>query len=164
MSALERVGIFDEGYRPAYYEDLDLCWRIRQAGYRIIYTPEATLTHQESLSLRDQVERSAYYNRGRLRFVLKHFSLEALDTSFLAAERAWVSEQLWVDEARVLRWAYAETLIHLSEIVAARRLLDPQLPDNALLRFQKLFHILHQSRTEALRKNALQRADRIFGV
>ena len=44
------VGLFDQGYAPAYFEDVDLCWRLRRAGYRVSYRPDATLAHQESLS------------------------------------------------------------------------------------------------------------------
>jgi O-antigen biosynthesis protein len=161
-SALQQVGVFDEGYAPAYFEDLDLCWRLRLAGYKVVYAPAATLIHQESLSLRDQVQRSAYYNRGRLRFVLKSFPLDVLHTTFLEAEKRWVSEQLWVDEARVLRWAYGETLLSLPEILATRRLLEPGLPETALAQFQSLLHSLHQARTVALRRNALARADQFF--
>jgi GT2 family glycosyltransferase len=41
---LKRLGGFDEQFFY-YYEDMDLCRRIREAGYSIIYTPEVTITH-----------------------------------------------------------------------------------------------------------------------
>jgi GT2 family glycosyltransferase len=28
-----------------YYEEVDLCYRIKQAGWRIVFNPEATITH-----------------------------------------------------------------------------------------------------------------------
>ena len=43
------IGGFDERFRVAY-NDVDLCLRLRSAGYRIIYTPRAELLHFESLS------------------------------------------------------------------------------------------------------------------
>ncbi len=43
----ERVGGFDVRY-PLDFNDIDYCLRIRRAGYRIVYTPEARLTHYEA--------------------------------------------------------------------------------------------------------------------
>ncbi|MGH2951193.1 MAG: glycosyltransferase family 2 protein, partial [Solirubrobacterales bacterium] len=43
-SALEQVGLFDEGYWM-YMEDLDLCYRFGEAGWTVWYEPEATVVH-----------------------------------------------------------------------------------------------------------------------
>jgi GT2 family glycosyltransferase len=43
---LERGG-FDERYRPAYYEDSDYCFGLRQHGYRVYYQPESVVVHDE---------------------------------------------------------------------------------------------------------------------
>lgn len=43
----ERLGGFDERYIPAYYEDTDLCFRVREAGCRVIYQPRSVLIHYE---------------------------------------------------------------------------------------------------------------------
>jgi GT2 family glycosyltransferase len=42
-----RLGGFDSNIF-AYAEDLDLCWRLRLAGYRIAYCPEVVLLHKGS--------------------------------------------------------------------------------------------------------------------
>jgi GT2 family glycosyltransferase len=44
---LRQSGGFDARYRPAYFEDTDLCVRIFEAGYKIIYDPAIMITHQE---------------------------------------------------------------------------------------------------------------------
>lgn len=41
---LKKLGGFDPQFFY-YYEDTDLCQRIWRAGYEILYTPEATITH-----------------------------------------------------------------------------------------------------------------------
>ena len=41
------VGGFSEEFTPAYYEDVDLCFRLRAAGYRVMYTPESVVVHFE---------------------------------------------------------------------------------------------------------------------
>ncbi len=45
----EEVGGFDEVY-PVAFNDIDFCLRLQQAGYRLVYTPHAQLTHYESVS------------------------------------------------------------------------------------------------------------------
>ena len=42
------VGGFDEAAFPVAFNDVDLCMRLRQAGYRTIWTPQARLMHLES--------------------------------------------------------------------------------------------------------------------
>jgi GT2 family glycosyltransferase len=47
-SVLENVGMFDPVYFPAYSEDADLSTRIKRAGYRLVYVPQAKLWHKVS--------------------------------------------------------------------------------------------------------------------
>ncbi len=42
--------LFDEAYRPAYCEDVDLCLRLRAAGHRIRYVHTARVVHHLSVS------------------------------------------------------------------------------------------------------------------
>ncbi len=46
----EQLGWFDERYVPAYYEDTDLCFALRDAGYRVLVQPHAWVTHHEGVS------------------------------------------------------------------------------------------------------------------
>lgn len=46
----EQVGGFDEVHLGVAFNDVDLCLRIVEAGYRIVYTPYAELIHYESAS------------------------------------------------------------------------------------------------------------------
>jgi len=41
---LEKIGGFDEKYK-LYFEDVDLCCRIKNYGYKIYYYPEAEIVH-----------------------------------------------------------------------------------------------------------------------
>lgn len=43
----QALGGFDERYAPAYYEDTDLCMAVWEAGYKVVYQPEATVYHAE---------------------------------------------------------------------------------------------------------------------
>ena len=41
---------FDSLYSPAYYEDTDLCFKVRDQGARIIYQPKCAIIHFEGVS------------------------------------------------------------------------------------------------------------------
>jgi N-acetylglucosaminyl-diphospho-decaprenol L-rhamnosyltransferase len=43
-AAFDEVGGFDESYFM-YVEDVDLCWRLHQAGWRVGYEPRAGVVH-----------------------------------------------------------------------------------------------------------------------
>lgn len=48
-SAAKKVGYFDEDFF-FYGEDLDWCFRFKEAGYRIIYTPNTKIIHYKGVS------------------------------------------------------------------------------------------------------------------
>jgi GT2 family glycosyltransferase/glycosyltransferase involved in cell wall biosynthesis len=43
----QQLGGFDEHFLPAYYEDTDLAFRIRQAGHRVMFQPLSRVLHVE---------------------------------------------------------------------------------------------------------------------
>jgi GT2 family glycosyltransferase len=45
-SVFDEVGGMDERFHPAWFEDVDLCKRIKGAGYRVRYEPRATFIHR----------------------------------------------------------------------------------------------------------------------
>jgi len=70
---LREVGGFDEQFFYTY-EEVDLCYRVRKAGYPILFTPEATITHllgQSVKRFRLTFEIESY--RNRYRYFYKHF-------------------------------------------------------------------------------------------
>jgi GT2 family glycosyltransferase/glycosyltransferase involved in cell wall biosynthesis len=46
----ERLGGFDARYAPAYYEDTDLAFAVRAAGYKVLYEPRSTVIHFEGVT------------------------------------------------------------------------------------------------------------------
>jgi GT2 family glycosyltransferase/2-polyprenyl-3-methyl-5-hydroxy-6-metoxy-1,4-benzoquinol methylase len=44
---LDLAGGFDERYSPAYYEDVDLSFAVKAAGFKVIYEPRSTVIHHE---------------------------------------------------------------------------------------------------------------------
>jgi O-antigen biosynthesis protein len=49
-SLFRQLGGFDALYAPAYYEDTDLAFRMRQTGRRVLYQPKAVVVHHEGAS------------------------------------------------------------------------------------------------------------------
>jgi N-acetylglucosaminyl-diphospho-decaprenol L-rhamnosyltransferase len=67
-SVLEDVGGFDEGYFM-FAEDMDLCWRVAKAGWKIGFEPAALVTHHEGISRRSHPYKMALaHHRSALRF------------------------------------------------------------------------------------------------
>ncbi len=46
----EKLNGFDEQFSPAYYEDTDLAFRIRESGFKVVYQPQASIIHYEGRS------------------------------------------------------------------------------------------------------------------
>ena len=49
-SLFKQLGKFDEYYCPLYYEDTDLCFKVRQLGYRTVVQPASEVIHFEGAS------------------------------------------------------------------------------------------------------------------
>jgi len=46
----KEIGGFDERFAPAYYEDTDLAFQVREKGYKVLYQPRSVVTHYEGVS------------------------------------------------------------------------------------------------------------------
>lgn len=70
--AVEAVGGFDEGYFM-YVEDVDLCTRLRRAGWAVLFTPEVEVVHEIGVSSRWQPRRMAFeHSRSIYRYFRTH--------------------------------------------------------------------------------------------
>ncbi len=63
---------FDDSFAPAYYEDTDLCVRIAEAGYDVLYDPSVIVFHHEYGSAEGAGEPAEQMERNRLLFAQKH--------------------------------------------------------------------------------------------
>lgn len=62
-SVWDELGGFDEESFAVCYNDVDYCLRVREAGYRVMWTPFARLLHDTSVSQRANVEQKAVAER-----------------------------------------------------------------------------------------------------
>jgi GT2 family glycosyltransferase len=76
--AIKKVGLLDPRFF-LIWEEIDWCFRMRKAGYRCLYIPEATVWHKISRAF-DGGNRGAlwhyYYFRNRLLFIKKQIPLK----------------------------------------------------------------------------------------
>ena len=72
-TALQEVGLFDEQSYFMYWEDTDLCLRLRRRGWELGVATGASVWHRESSSLGRNSPRLAYYNTcSGVRFLRRH--------------------------------------------------------------------------------------------
>ncbi len=73
-SVIERAGLLPELYF-LYYEELDWCCRIREAGYMLYYQPSALVYHKESMTVGKSSPLKVYYQtRNRILFMRRNVS------------------------------------------------------------------------------------------
>jgi mycofactocin system glycosyltransferase len=69
-SALRDIGGFDETLQAG--EDVDLCWRLVEAGARLRYEPIAMVAHEHRTQLRDWIARKAFYGSSAAPLSARH--------------------------------------------------------------------------------------------
>jgi len=100
----KEIGGFNEGLEKAYYEDTDLCFQVREMGYRVVYQPSSVVVHIEGLtSGTDLSSGQKQYQlvnqkifKDRWAHRLKHY-LPNAQTPFLASDRAVKGHILYID-------------------------------------------------------------------
>ncbi len=77
--AFNTVGGMDEEFWPAWFEDVDFCRRLHEAGWRIAFVPWARVRHQGGVAMR-RLGRAAFsrvWYRNLRRYFRKHHRLPA---------------------------------------------------------------------------------------
>lgn len=76
-AVLDAIGGFDEGFFM-YSEELDLCHRAVDAGWQVVYFPQAVVTHHEGKSSEQVVAaRHIRFHTSRVRYVHKYHGVAA---------------------------------------------------------------------------------------
>lgn len=91
-SVLDQVGVYDDKNFFMYSEEVDLCRRIKTAGWKIVYLPEAKVIHYIGQSS-DQVvaARHLYFQTSKVHYFRKHHGRfkAALIRGFLLLSYLW---------------------------------------------------------------------------
>jgi len=70
--AFQQVAGFDPNFF-LYWEDVDFCKRLRQAGWRILLEPHAHVQHQRGASLKNLARKTAFYDASADKYFRKHY-------------------------------------------------------------------------------------------
>jgi GT2 family glycosyltransferase len=73
MRALQEIGTFDVGYFM-YWEDADICHRLRQAGFTIAIASDAVVEHLAGTSSNQmKLQRYQWHIKSQVRWINKHY-------------------------------------------------------------------------------------------
>jgi GT2 family glycosyltransferase len=106
--AFDQIGGFDESYF-LYGEDLDLCRRMRRAGWTLVAMPDRFAWHDGGASAASSTERELTWWRGTMRFAALWWTEAAWFSALLAATIAWV--HLSARDHRVSARAWRELVV-----------------------------------------------------
>jgi GT2 family glycosyltransferase len=110
-SVFQSIGGFDERLGPGAAfpaaEDNDWCFRLLDAGYRILYVPQAIVYHRAWRSPRDYVPHRWKYGRGQGAFFAKYFSWR----DHFMIRRAFSA--LWRYSSRNFRYAFRRSRLQV---------------------------------------------------
>lgn len=70
---IDEVGMLDENFFM-YGEDLDWCYRIKEAGYKVVYYPKGQVIHYKGASSKKKRGKTIYeFHRAMILFYNKHY-------------------------------------------------------------------------------------------
>jgi len=70
---LEEVGLLDEGFF-LFAEDTDLCYRIKEKGWKVYFVPQARIIHHLGGSRSDEKSRAVLeHHKSFYRWLCKHY-------------------------------------------------------------------------------------------
>jgi len=110
--AFAHVGGMDEGFFM-YSEELDWCRRMREAGWRVVYFPEARIVHHEGKSSEQVVPaRHIYFQSSKVRYTRKYHG-----NAIAERLRLWLLAQyIWQTGTEGAKWLIG----HRRDLRAAR--------------------------------------------
>jgi len=112
---IAEIGLLDEEYSPAYYEETDYCWRARKAGFKVLYSPEPVVEHVEWATTEKMPDLYYIRERNRVRFMLKNYPLTWLLISVPFELARFLASFPLIRTGRFLR-AYYYNLSRLNEV------------------------------------------------
>lgn len=115
-TALEQVGLLDERFF-VYFEEVDLCLRLHQAGWKVFFVPTAQVVHRGGQSARQVLREATLYRyRSMCAFYRKHYPAWHLAVLKAAICAAVVMRVILYSFRPAKRAAFAAVLRHIRSL------------------------------------------------
>ena len=115
-SVLENLGGWNEDYGPGYWDDVDLCYRAKLAGYPVTAIPQMSqwIKHITNATGRDgRVDQIALHLTNRKKFIDKYFNISpkiVIDAVFFQLYKTGIA-RVW--RSLLQQWANTEFANHI---------------------------------------------------
>ena len=107
FSLFTGAGGFDRGYRPVYFEELDYCLKLKEAGWQIVSNMRARCRHFEGASIKKFSSRFyRHYHKNRIRCAIINMDTIEFIRFFIPAELRWLIRKATKDQALPILCAY----------------------------------------------------------
>ncbi len=107
FSLFTGAGGFDRGYRPVYFEELDYCLKLKEAGWQIVSNMRARCRHFEGASIKKFSSRFyRHYHKNRIRCAIINLDVLEFIRFFIPAESRWLIRKATKDQALPVLYAY----------------------------------------------------------
>jgi len=107
FSLFTSAGGFDRGYRPVYFEELDYCLKLKEAGWQIVSNMRARCRHFEGASIKKFSSRFyRHYHKNRVRCAIINLDVLEFIRFFMPAELRWLVRKATKDQALPILYAY----------------------------------------------------------
>lgn len=128
-SALNKAGLLPEEFF-AYHEEIDLCWRLKDSGYRVVSCPKSLVFHKgEAWWGKHREQKMFFIHRNSLLLILKNLSFKRL---------LWVlPARLFLDLLTAVYYLYLRKLDYFVALARADVAFMVMLPRVFLKKFVK---------------------------
>jgi len=128
-NVIKGVGLMDKGFYPIYVEDIDLNYRVKEIGYKVIYVPSAKVWHKGSGTFgKISREKKYYIQKNKIRFILKNFGISLILWSIFSQTLHIVLKLLngiikgtFEDDLYAVYHGIKWNIEHINETLKARR-------------------------------------------
>lgn len=88
---IEQIGYLDEGYY-IWFEEVDYCQRVHQAGFEVVYFPETKIIHYDGASFKQiwNFKQQLIFQESRLRYIKKHQTIFSYLVILILTPISWL--------------------------------------------------------------------------
>jgi GT2 family glycosyltransferase len=144
---------FDPDYFPIYYEDADLCWRVRLRGYKVILIPTSIVYHARSAAKLHKLSSYLIFShvKNRIMTLIKNYGLGNLIKYmplllFFETIRAMILLKIKPDHSIAILKAILWNLKNLKKTWKKRLIVQQfirKVPDSYIMKYMTKFTPVH---------------------